>query len=141
MSNREPKLLVWSAADADAVQRMLAAYQTYFLAHVVGRINKLGQLAHTLAERRSLLTWRSFALADGHTEQLSAAKAVRASSGGGLAFVFTGQGAQYPEMGLELLQYPAFKLSLDKSDEAFNSFGCQWSIVGKSPISVHCHQF
>lgn len=140
MSNRELKLLVWSAADPDAVQRMLDAYQAYFLAHVVGKINKLGQLAHTLAMRRSLLTWRSFAVADADTEQLSAARAVRASSGGGIAFVFTGQGAQHPGMGLELLQYPTFKESLEKSDEAFTSFGCEWSIFGKSPIFAHCHQ-
>ncbi|RWA08359.1 hypothetical protein EKO27_g6749 [Xylaria grammica] len=123
-----PRLLVWSAADASAVQRMLDAYQVYFHTHTSGDSNKLEQLAHTLAMRRSIMAWRSFAVVDAETRELSAARAVRASSSGGIAFVFTGQGAQYVGMGLELLQYPIFKASLKRSDEVLASFGCEWSL-------------
>ncbi|RYC59250.1 hypothetical protein CHU98_g6953 [Xylaria longipes] len=123
-----PSLLVWSAADAGAVQRMLDAYQVYFRTHTAGDASKLEQLAYTLAMRRSIMAWRSFAVVDAETRELSASKPVRASSGGGIAFVFTGQGSQHVGMGLELLRYPIFKASFKRSDEVLASFGCEWSL-------------
>lgn len=130
-----PKLLVWSAADAAAAQRMVGAYRDYFGAHVAGDAAKLEQLAHTLAARRSVLSWRAFAVADVETDELSAAKPVRASSSptaDGIAFVFTGQGAQYAGMGLGLLRYAVFESSLKRSDEILANLGCEWSLFGQS---------
>ncbi|KAH8889473.1 hypothetical protein GQ53DRAFT_869901 [Thozetella sp. PMI_491] len=123
-----PRLLVWSAADAGAIRRMLASYQVYFETHTAGDARKLEQLAYTLATRRSLMAWRSFAVVDAKTRELTATTAVRVSSGGGIAFVFTGQGAQYAGMGLELLRYPIFEESLKRSNEVLASLGCEWSI-------------
>lgn len=129
--NIVPKLLVWSAADSGAIKRMVDAYEAYFRTQIAGDASKVHQLAYTLAMRRSLMSWRSFAVVDAETREISATKAVRCSSGLGLAFVFTGQGAQYPGMGLELLQYPLFEASLKRSDQYFANFGCVWSLFSK----------
>lgn len=95
-----PKMIVWTAADENAVKRTVSVYQTYYQDRVSGNPEKLGRLAQTLASRRSQMLWRTFAIvADGPEIQggktLSPAKPVRSSAEAGLAFVFTGQGAQY----------------------------------------------
>ena len=49
-----------------------------------------------------------------------------------MAWVFTGQGAQYVEMGLELASfYPVFKDTLEKVEEVYRGLGCSWSMFGK----------
>lgn len=126
---------------------MLQAYEKYYFTHIAGDANKLEQLAYTLAARRSLMTWRSFAVVhdDSNTQALenvqhdhagvikplSPSKPVRVpSEKSGAALVFTGQGAQYAGMGLTLLHYPVLEHSLRKSDQAFANLGCGWSIFG-----------
>ncbi|KAJ0123078.1 Polyketide synthase [Diaporthe amygdali] len=53
-----------------------------------------------------------------------------------LIFLFTGQGAQYVRMGLELMHYPVFSQSLKHSgDYLKKSLGCKWDLLtelGKS---------
>lgn len=154
-----PQLLIWSAADESAVRRMLQKYSKYYTSHIIGDRHKLSQLAYTLAARRSAMAWRTFAVVneeeeeeeytpapaaataavaaaeqhEGLFEMLAATKPVRVSSDSdktGLAFVFTGQGAQYAEMGLELRRYAIFEQSLQKSDEIFKSLGYEWTLIG-----------
>jgi acyl transferase domain-containing protein len=132
-----PRLLIWSAADAGATDRMLQAYQSYYQAHIIHNNRKLNQLAYTLATRRSVMPWRTFAVVDGVDRngcptQLMPTIPVRASSEKlSIGFIFTGQGAQYAGMGLGLLQYPVFESSLRASDQIFASLGTEWSILGE----------
>lgn len=98
-----PRMMVWTAADENAVKRTVGVYQKYYQQRVSGHPEKLDRLAHTLASRRSQMLWRTFAIvADGPEIQvdktLSPVKPVRSSAEAGLAFVFTGQGAQYTGM-------------------------------------------
>ncbi|KAG6354546.1 hypothetical protein INS49_004563 [Diaporthe citri] len=129
-----PKLLICSAADAGAANRMVQAYQSYYQAHI-NDPRKLDLLAYTLGTRRSIMPWRTFAVADGvygnhDRHQLTFAPPVRASpEKASIGLVFTGQGAQYAGMGLELLQYPVFEASLRESDEIFASLGAEWSLL------------
>ncbi|PFH62219.1 hypothetical protein XA68_14498 [Ophiocordyceps unilateralis] len=136
------KLLTFTAADAAALQRVLQSYAVYCHAHLPGDGHKLAQLAYTLAAKRSVMAWRSFALMDESSVQdsqgggdseaprLPSRPPVRASTDRpGIAFIFTGQGAQYAGMGLELTQrYPVYAESLRRSDAALADLGCQWSI-------------
>jgi len=48
-----------------------------------------------------------------------------------LAFIFTGQGAQWCNKGLELLDYPVFRASLQPTEGYFYSRRYQWFLFGK----------
>jgi acyl transferase domain-containing protein len=130
---------------------MLDAYGVYFREHSAGDARQLDLLAHTLSARRSVMTWRSFDVVDEDTCELSllssspsavGTRIIRSTVGGGggkLAFVFTGQGAQYVGMGRELLRYAIFRKSLKRSDEVLKGLGCGWSVFGKFVSSLQWH--
>jgi hypothetical protein len=140
VATRQPRLLVWSAADQKAVERMLENYEVSSTDLGLDDPSRLDQLAFTLASRRSRMLWRAFAVfVNPNVSQggkaLSPAKPVRSSTDAGLAFVFTGQGAQYVGMGLGLLAYPIFAQTLEQIDEIYHSLGCEWSLFGKQAAS------
>lgn len=62
---------------------------------------------------------------------LDCLKATKADASHKVAFVFTGQGAQYPQMGKELLTYPCYKDNLLDSEKQPRILGCPWSLTGK----------
>lgn len=137
-----PRLLVWTAADENAVKRTIEGYKTFFTESVASDPAKLDRLAFTLAARRSKMLWRAFAVVTDEEEgkALSPAKPIRSTAETGLAFVFTGQGAQYVNMGWDLVQYPVFAETLRQIDDIYASLGCKWSIFGKrngAQIGVH----
>lgn len=139
-----PKLLVWSATNEKAITRMMGTYEKYYEDRIYGNSGKLDQLAYTLASRRSRMDWRVFATVSSHhdsnpNEHLQFNKPIRISSNVGLGFIFTGQGAQYANMSLELIQYAKFRETLEHVDAVFRGLGCRWSIFGMSP--THCSRF
>lgn len=80
-------------------------------------------LAHTLGTRRSNLAQRGFALVGQKTlkEDLQPDRFQKAVAGVysklPVAFIFTGQGAQWPQMGKELLEeFPSFRRSIQELD-------------------------
>lgn len=100
----------------------------------------LANLAYTLAKSRSGLSWRATRVADSVAElrhQLSETTggleetATRvASSSPRIGFIFTGQGAQWVGMGVELLQaYGIFRDSVARSAALLSSMGCSWDPV------------
>ncbi|KAK3382595.1 fatty acid synthase S-acetyltransferase [Lasiosphaeria ovina] len=138
LSDDSPRLLVWTAADEKAVERMTKQY-TAFIASTINTSTstaKLDQLAYTLAARRSRMLWREFALVRSSSAQppsvATSKKPTRSfggsGDGGGVAFVFTGQGAQYVGMGAGLLQYPVFRETLYAVDGVYRELGCGWSV-------------
>jgi acyl transferase domain-containing protein len=125
-------LLVWSAADAAALERLSKFYEAYCREKIVCNGLKLEQLAYTLSRRRTKLPWRSYAVVDhARSTHFQATTPTRASTDPkAIAFVFTGQGAQYAGMGMELMQYPTFKNNMVKSDSILADLGCSWSVFG-----------
>ncbi|KAL8910258.1 MAG: hypothetical protein Q9171_004422 [Xanthocarpia ochracea] len=96
----------------------------------------LADLAHTLAVGRSGLSWRASIIAQSAAElrdklsNESGENATRAStSQPRIGFVFTGQGAQWARMGIELLERQAFRDSVAKSAEVLKHLGCDWDPV------------
>lgn len=134
------KLLVWSAFDESGVARLRGDFQTYLdeseIIHSSEAGSVLHSLAYTLANRRTVLPWKSFMIADsleGLRKNVSSemSKAVRASTKPTLLFVFTGQGAVWHAMGRELNYYPVFHSSLKGSEAALHDLGCKWSLLGR----------
>lgn len=133
-----PKLLVWTAASENAVNHLVQSYGPYYDAEVSGNSEKLDRLAYTLSDHRSHMAWRTFTISsspsmNGISEngRLRTVKPIRVSASTQIAFVFTGQGAQYTNMGFNLLQYPVFEKTLKLADGILKDIGCDWSLFGK----------
>jgi acyl transferase domain-containing protein/NADPH:quinone reductase-like Zn-dependent oxidoreductase/NAD(P)-dependent dehydrogenase (short-subunit alcohol dehydrogenase family)/ubiquinone/menaquinone biosynthesis C-methylase UbiE len=129
------QLLVASAADEKTLHRTRDSILDYYRERVVGGTVALDDLVYTLAARRSSLAWRCYAIVgaatNGSEEQLTMSKPHRSSHQTGIAFVFTGQGAEYTKMGLELLNFPIFRTTLERVDGIFTQLGCKWSVLDK----------
>jgi acyl transferase domain-containing protein len=145
----DAKLFVFSAKD----EQSLAQSAKNYAAHV-SRLETdsikcgwtrakcdeyLTDLAYTLGSRRSLLSTRSYVIADSIEElkilvptisqfstQITSASRIER-----LGFIFTGQGAQWPQMGAQLLKYPVFYESLRQAEEFLQQLHCPWRLIGR----------
>ncbi|ODA80867.1 hypothetical protein RJ55_03827 [Drechmeria coniospora] len=98
----------------------------------------LQDLAFTLANRRSLLKWQTFAAASTAEELVDLLKkddnswtapvARCTTEPPRIGFIFTGQGAQWARMGVELMEYAIFRKSVEESDLFLRqTLHCPWS--------------
>lgn len=96
----------------------------------------LANLAHTLAAARSGLSWKSTCLAENVVdlrEQLLTALGENAarvpSTEPRIGFIFTGQGAQWARMGIELLERRVFRESVARSAAYLTEMGSSWDPI------------
>lgn len=126
-----PQLMVFSANTPDSLLRQVKNNQKY----IDENQNRLPAIAYTLASRRDHLPHRTFSVLGNGTQHYASSPAKIPSTGGPLLiFVFTGQGAQWPRMGSELLtseSCPVFKKSIQAMDIALSAVpnGPVWSIA------------
>jgi acyl transferase domain-containing protein len=136
-----PHFILLSSADKPGLERMLDVYTSYFRSSC-GSLEAsevetyLKCLQYTLLERRSVLSWKRFAIV-GTVEDLKDLSSklsapIRPTQGARLGYVFTGQGAQYPAMGIGLLAYATFRNSIARSEECLRDLGCPWLLRGTS---------
>lgn len=131
-----PKVLVWSASDENGLQRLASVYEAHLSNITTFPEGYLDDLAYTLSEKRSRLTWRSYAIA-ASLEQLKFSlkeglpSPLRSLKQPRLCFIFTGQGAQWFGMGRELLRYPVFQKCLEDAGTFFRNLGCSWCLMSK----------
>lgn len=131
---KRPFLLPFSAHDKPTLQRNIEAHGQ------VAHNYDLLDLSYTLIHRRSVLPSKAFTVASHSTlhqafgdvaTSFSFGKQNNKSKIETIGFVFTGQGAQWPRMGAELLAYsPQFLDSIHALDNALEelSDGPEWSI-------------
>ena len=129
------QLLVWTAPDERSLDRVVAGYGPYYKSLVSRDHHNIERIAFTLAERRSRMAWRSFAVVEPpegeeEPELPRTMSKTRMPEEKGLILVFTGQGAQYAGMGTGLSGYRVFRETLQKMETIFKSLGCPWSING-----------
>ena len=133
------KLFIWSSNEQTGAGRAATLYRDYLLGKRDDKNEKLEnqlleKLARTLASRRSIFPWRSFAVASSTQElcdnlESPPTKPKRVSKAAKLGFIFTGQGAQWFAMGRELCAYPMFLQSLEEASAYLVSLGATWSLL------------
>ena len=139
-NSKHMKLFLLSAHDKYGLKRQgknLAEYLHRRKGDIQTEHIHLRDLAFTLAEKRSRLAWRLCFSASSHAELISKLqhesndfRAVRPSKVPLVGFIFTGQGAQWARMGVELLQYRIFRESIEDADHYLcSSLGCNWSAM------------
>ncbi len=136
---RTPKLLIWSASDETSLKQQVVQCQEH-CSETLSTISEDGSfihdLAYTLDSRRSSLSWKSFAIINSTADMKDVVSIVSKPIAGKrqgprLAFVFTGQGAQWYAMGRELLGYATFTGVIEEAGTFLASLGCPWSVKGE----------
>jgi acyl transferase domain-containing protein len=132
-SSKRLYTLVLSANEDDSLQANFAKLRAHLLNPKVKV--QLGDLAYTLSERRSKLFCRGYIHTSSTT--LDAASFVRGKRNTDppkVGFIFTGQGAQWPQMGQALVEnFPSAKPLLGLLDRVLQSLphAPKWRLLGK----------
>ncbi|KAK4458706.1 hypothetical protein QBC42DRAFT_19564 [Cladorrhinum samala] len=114
------RLLVFSAND----EVSLKAYVKQLIRHISNPVTtvKSADLAYTLAQRRTRHFFRAYAVSDGAMFKESQVVYGKLASAPRIGFVFTGQGAQWPQMGRDLIRnFPKAKETVRHLDQALQS--------------------
>ncbi|KAL7922833.1 putative polyketide synthase [Trichoderma austrokoningii] len=132
-----PRLFVMSAHDENAAKRKAENLGIYIEQHPeVFQKRLISDMAYTLGERRTHLQWRIAITASSCSElanalnSVSAAPGVIASKEPKVAFVYTGQGAQWAEMGKELMEsHPIFARAIETCSDYLQTIGAEFSLL------------
>ena len=126
-----------SANDKKAVEIMVKNLGLYMEQHPEAfQKRALRDIAYTLGERRSHMQWRVALAAQSCTDAVALLNSVDSkplkspSKKPQVAFVYTGQGAQWATMGKELLEsHPVFADTILAADSHLKSFGANFSLL------------
>ena len=151
-----PRLFTFSAQDKEGLRRIKHALADHLDNKMkdpnVDSAKYLADLSYTLS-RKTVLQWRTSIIASSFEDLLEELRdddntsMDRASSAPRIGFIFTGQGAQWPQMGMELMEYPVFKESVQAADDYLTAnCECSWSAKeeltkGKSSSRLHLAEF
>jgi acyl transferase domain-containing protein len=119
---------VVSAKSKDSLNGQIDRLQAY----LESTKSPLSDIAYTLALRREHLAHRAFAItqSDGKISSFERSASVKATT----VFIFTGQGAQWPGMGRELIKKAqGFREDIQMMDRALQGLKSKplWSLEGK----------
>ena len=112
-----PALLVFSAKHPESVRRSVQNHASYLASHP----ESLQDMCHTLGQHRERHSHRGFCIAQ-EGDALDLSRINKPETSPGVIFTFTGQGAQWAQMGKELFtQEPSFANSIAKLDSVLSS--------------------
>ena len=126
-----PHLLLFSAKHPKALKNMVDQHRSYHLLDP----SRLSDMSYSLGLKREALNQRAFVVTDGADDWIpvySSRPLPRETPK--TVFVFGGQGAQWAEMGKELItNVPGFRASLQAMDEFLHGLpdGPAWSLIGE----------
>ncbi|PYH31947.1 type I polyketide synthase [Aspergillus neoniger CBS 115656] len=135
-----PRLFVLSGYDEEAAKRVAQNLLIYLEQHPGDFERRLvHDVAYTLGERRSHFPWRiAFTTSSTSNELVKALNGPasipqRAKLGAGasptIAFAYTGQGAQWPRMGIELIDtHPVFAATMQKAARTLEDLGADFCL-------------
>ncbi|KAF7555862.1 hypothetical protein G7046_g6445 [Stylonectria norvegica] len=115
----EPQIFCYSSHEKSGVRRVIDSHVPYLNSQDESSDTFLQDYAYTLGSRRSNLEWKHVIVAKSLTELISKiqdsdeASFRRGGKHPKLCFVFSGQGAQFAQMGKDLLPFEAFRDSLE----------------------------
>lgn len=143
-SSNSPRVFILSCHDQAGIERAARSLADHLDSNVkdVAASPFLANLAYTLGQRRSRLPWKAALVASDARElrsaltKLGSSSAVRADAGSSsgtprIGFVFTGQGAQWARMGIEMMaRFPTFHQSAQQCAEYLRSHcDCPWDAI------------
>ncbi|KAK1561717.1 putative polyketide synthase [Colletotrichum navitas] len=125
------KLFVFSTHDRSGIHRLTAAYAEFLRQEPAVTAD---DLAYTLGSRRSRFDFRTHVVAPSLAGLAASLEepllsAVHASRNDNVIFIFTGQGAQWPGMGRELLRNRVFSASIARSQAILSDLGADWKVI------------
>lgn len=130
------KLFLISANDKDSLKTRISDFGVYFEQRPeVFEKSLFGNFAYTLGSKMSHLSYR-VALSATSLDELSIrmaqlkANPTRVLGTPTIAFVFTGQGAQWAQMGIPLMkEYSVFASTLERADKCLRELGAEFSLL------------
>lgn len=129
-------LLLFSAKSDASLHGSVEKHSKYVERHGASRLQ---DLAYTLATRRQHHDYRTFAVSDGEESLLTQPTVKAKHTPKSLVFVFTGQGAQWAQMGKKLIEdFPAVCEDLKDMDNILSQCHTppSWSILGRKLVPV-----
>ncbi|CAI7662741.1 unnamed protein product [Penicillium viridicatum] len=130
------KLFVISANDKESLRTRIKDFGIYFEQHPeVFEKTLFSNFAYTLGNKMSQLSYRVGVSATSLDElgiRLAQLKINPSRVLGTpiVSFVFTGQGAQWAQMGVSLMhEYPVYKLAIKRADQYLRDFGAEFSLI------------
>lgn len=125
-----PQLLAFSAKHPESVKRLGADHESYLISHA----ESLRDMSYTLSTKREVLPHRAYCVVDGDGSfELSRVHKSALKTPPKLVWCFTGQGAQWAQMGKELIEnVPSFKASIQGLDDFLASLpdAPKWKLLG-----------
>ena len=114
-----PQLLVFSASHEASLSRSIEQYEHYLNQNTPSAPD----LAYTLGAGREHKSHRAYCVTDDGKPPLTVSRPIKVSKNiPELAFVFTGQGAQWPQMGAELLaEFSVVRESFERMEHALST--------------------
>ncbi|KAK8123107.1 hypothetical protein PG984_011777 [Apiospora sp. TS-2023a] len=128
------RLYVFSAKSAASLQSYCPVFADY-LSKVPESAELADNLCYTLSEKRTLFNHRAAVIAGSFSslrDQLMDTSAVAKGTSiksPAVAFVFTGQGAQYFQMAAGLERYEVFGRAIAEAETLLKGFGSPWSLT------------
>ena len=136
---------LFSANDRESLQRQISLVVLYVKERPITLYPLLlKSLAYTLGQRRSSHAWRIAVPASTQDDLIQSLTNVslipiKATEQPLVGFLFTGQGAQWPTMGMDLYHtYGTYARSLDKASKILSKLGASWSLVDEIEKDERC---